>query len=154
MVLPNGKMVLYALITCDNGAHNLRRGKMVVEHVALWVSDLERARIWWETYFGATSNDEYVNAAGFHSYFLTLPGGGARIELMSDGHQTPNTEDRPHDGWGHVALSVGSAEEVDSLTARLVTDGYRCISGPRTTGDGYYESCVLDSEGNRIEITV
>ena len=127
---------------------------MVVEHVALWVRDLERARAWWEAYFGATSNDEYVNAAGFHSYFMTLPGGGARVELMIDGAQAYNVEDRPHDGWGHVALSVGSEQEVDALTARLVADGYRCVSGPRWTGDGYYESCVLDAEGNRVELTV
>lgn len=73
---------------------------------------------------------------------------------MHDGTQARNAEDRPHDGWGHVALSVGSVEVVDSLTAELVEAGYRCVSGPRTTGDGYYESCVLDDEGNRIEITV
>ena len=124
-----------------------------IEHVALWVEDLERARAFFERYFAATSNDLYVNAAGFHSYFLTF-GGGARLEIMFDATQTNNTADRPHDGYGHVAFSVGSAEEVDRLTAELVADGYRCVSGPRTTGDGYYESCVLDAEGNRIEITV
>ena len=127
---------------------------MRVEHVALWVEDLERARQWWTTYFGAASGDEYVNAAGFHSYFLTFPDRGARLELMWDGTQQANTEDRPHDGYAHVAVSVGSAAEVDRLTARLVADGFRCVSGPRTTGDGYYESCVLDAEGNRVEITV
>ena len=124
-----------------------------IEHVALWAHDLERARAFFMRYLGATSNNEYINAAGFHSYFLTFEG-GARLEIMYDGTQTPNTEDRPHDGYGHVAFSVGSASEVDRLTAELVADGYRCISGPRTTGDGYYESCVLDAEGNRIEITV
>ena len=127
---------------------------MRMEHVALWVYDLERAKSWWEAYFDATAGDEYVNAAGFHSYFLTFPGGGARLELMWDGTQRPNKNDRSHDGYGHVALSVGSKETVDALTARLVTDGYRCVSGPRTTGDGYYESCVLDAEGNRVEVTV
>ena len=80
---------------------------MRIEHVALWVADLEQARRWWETYFGASSNDEYVNAAGFHSYFLTFPDGGSRLELMYDGTQAPNTEDRTHDGYGHVAISVG-----------------------------------------------
>lgn len=124
-----------------------------IEHVALWVHDLERARAFFMRYLGATSNDEYINAARFHSYFLTFEG-GARLEIMYDGTQMPNTEDHPHDGYGHVAFSVGSASEVDRLTAELVADGYRCISGPRTTGDGYYESCVLDAEGNRIEITV
>ena len=69
-------------------------------------------------------------------------------------HAAVNEDDRPHDGYGHVAMSVGSEEAVDALTARLVSDGYRCVSGPRTTGDGYYESCVLDAEGNRVEITV
>ena len=127
---------------------------MIIEHVALWIRDLERARQWWEKYFDVLSGDEYVNAAGFHSYFLTFPDGGARLELMYDGSQLPNTEDRPHDGYGHVAVSVGSEEAVDALTARLVADGFRCVSGPRTTGDGYDESCVLDAEGNRVEITV
>lgn len=126
---------------------------MRVEHVALWVVDLERARAFWETYFGASAGSEYVNARGFHSYFLTLDG-GARIELMCDGTQAPGNDGRPHDGWAHAALALGSAEAVDALTARLVDDGYRCVSGPRTTGDGYYESCVLDDEGNRIELTV
>lgn len=126
---------------------------MRVEHVALWVEDLERARAFFCCFFGCSSNEKYTNAAGFSSYFLSLPGGGARIEIMSDSSQTHNTQDRPHDGWGHVALSVGSPERVDSLTAELVEGGYRCVSGPRTTGDGYYESCILDAEGNRIEIT-
>ena len=125
---------------------------MVIEHVALWVADLERARDFFQRYFGATSNDEYVNAKGFHSYFLTFDG-GARLEIMYDGTQTENVLDRVHDGWGHVAFSVGGNDAVDELTARLVADGYRCVSGPRTTGDGYYESCILDAEGNRIEIT-
>ena len=127
---------------------------MRVEHVALWVRDLERARGWWENYFDASAGSEYVNAAGFHSYFLTFPDGGVRLELMWDGTQLANEDDRPHDGYGHVAVSVGSKEAVDALTACLVADGFRCLSGPRTTGDGYYESCVLDAEGNRVEITV
>ena len=124
-----------------------------IEHVALWVSDLERERAFFERYFGAMAGNLYVNASGFHSYFLSFEG-GARLEIMYDGSQVPNTEDRPHDGYGHVAFSVGSSAEVDRLTAELVADGYRCVSGPRTTGDGYYESCVLVGEGNRVEITV
>ena len=124
-----------------------------IEHVALWVEDLERSRAFFEHYFGAKSNDLYVNAAGFHSYFLSFEG-GARLEIMFDSTQTHNTEDRPHDGYGHVSFSLGSEAEVNRLTAELVADGYRCVSGPRVTGDGYYESCVLDAEGNRIEITI
>ncbi len=57
-------------------------------------------------------------------------------------------------GFIHVAFSVGSKEKVDELTAKLKDDGYEIVSGPRTTGDGYYESCVVAMEGNQIEITI
>lgn len=54
----------------------------------------------------------------------------------------------------HIAFSIGSKEKVDVLTAMLKADGYKVVSGPRTTGDGYYESCIVAIEGNQIEITV
>ena len=57
-------------------------------------------------------------------------------------------------GYSHIAFSAGSIEIVDTLTAELKADGYEVISGPRTTGDGYYESCIVAIEGNQIEITV
>jgi lactoylglutathione lyase len=53
-----------------------------------------------------------------------------------------------------VAISVGSRDHVDELTARLRQDGYPVLDGPRRTGDGYYESVVLDPDGNRVEIAV
>ena len=64
------------------------------------------------------------------------------------------SKDLARTGYIHIAFSVGSKERVDSLTAQLQTDGYEVVSGPRTTGDGYYESCIVGIEGNQIEITV
>lgn len=126
---------------------------MKIEHVALWTPDLERSRTFYETYFGASANDKYTNATKqFESYFLSFED-GARLELM----QMPDIVDRPvvqHFGWIHIAVSVGSKNGVDTLTERLRKDGYTIAGEPRTTGDGYYESVVLDPDGNRIEITV
>ena len=127
---------------------------MRIEHIAMYVSDLERARAFFLQYFDAVSNEMYHNkTTGFRSYFLTFAD-GARLEIMNK----PGMEDLPkgiaRTGFIHVAFSVGSKEKVDSITARLKADGYTVISGPRTTGDGYYESCIVGIEGNQIEITV
>ena len=105
-------------------------------------------------YFGATSNDGYHNPqTDFRSYFLSFDK-GARLEIMNK----PSTSDLPkeinHTGYAHIAFSVGSKETVDTLTAELKADGYEVISGPRTTGDGYYESCIIALEDKQIEITV
>lgn len=127
---------------------------MKIEHIAMYVNDLEAARAFFMTYFQAKSNDIYHNTkTGFSSYFLRFSD-GARLELMTK----PVLEDPPKDlnrtGLIHLALSVGSKETVDELTQRLMKDGYTVVSGPRTTGDGYYESCIVGPEGNLIEITV
>lgn len=70
----------------------------------------------------------------------------------------PNMEDNEKNltrtGFIHLAFSVGSKEKVDELTQQLANDGFKVISGPRTTGDGYYESCIIGIEGNQIEITI
>lgn len=127
---------------------------MKIEHIALYVNDLEGARAFFIKYFGAISNDGYHNkTTDFRSYFLTFDD-GARLEIMtrpglSDPKKEPNRT-----GFIHLAFSVGSREAVDSLTARLAADGYEILSGPRTTGDGYYESCITGFEGNLLEITV
>lgn len=126
---------------------------MKIDHTALYVNDLEAARAFFARYFGATSGALYYNPrTGLRSYFLSFDD-GARLELMS----RPDTEDAPKSlfrtGYAHLALSAGGKEEVDRLTKRLRTDGFRIISGPRTTGDGYYESCIIGPEGNLIEIT-
>ncbi|KDN59162.1 MULTISPECIES: VOC family protein [Exiguobacterium] len=126
---------------------------MKIDHLAIWVNDLDVMRRFYETYFEAKANDLYQNEQKqFASYFLTFPQSDCRLELMrrSDiqdlGQQTL--------GYAHLAISLGSKEAVDVMTRRLVDDGYERLDGPRTTGDGYYESVVLDPEQNRIELTV
>ena len=130
---------------------------MRIEHVAIWANDIDTLRQFYEMYFGATSNVKYLNAKKrYQSYFLTFDD-GARLELMQRPDIRPNSRTHPTDefiGYAHLAMSVGSAEMVDQLTARLMADGYTRIDGPRHTGDGYYESVILDPEGNRIEITI
>ena len=127
---------------------------MRIEHVALYVKDLENAKKFFMKYLGAKSNDGYHNQkTGFCSYFLTFDD-GARIEIMN----MPEMADLPkkivRTGYSHIAFGVGSIEKVDALTAKLKADGYEVLSGPRTTGDGYYESCIVAVEDNQIEITV
>lgn len=127
---------------------------MKIEHIAMYVNDLESARDFFVKYLGGVSNDGYHNEiTGFRSYFISFDD-GARLEIMNK----PAMEDSPKSanrtGYIHIAFSVGSAEEVDRLTKQLREDGFEVLSGPRTTGDGYYESCVIGVEGNQIEITI
>lgn len=127
---------------------------MKSEHIALYVNDLERARDFFVRYLGGVPNAGYHNdRTGFRSYFLQF-GDGARLELMCK----PGMDDAPkplaRTGYAHIAFSLGSKAAVDALTAALRADGYAVASGPRTTGDGYYESCVVAVEGNQIELTV
>ena len=136
--------------------YTLYSSPMFIEHLALWVRDLERMRTFYETYFGATANAKYVNPTkGFSSYFLSFPGGGSRLELM----QMPGIPDSKNDAFAqfsgliHFAVSIGSKTAVDALTEQLRADEYVIVGEPRRTGDGYYESVVLDPEQNRIEIT-
>lgn len=126
---------------------------MTIGHAAVYVRDLEGARAFFETYFQAASGPEYHNPdTHFRSYFLAFDG-GARLELMTrPGLGDPPAE--PGVGWAHLALSVGSRAAVDALTGRLARAGYSVLSGPRVTGDGYYESCVAGPEGIQLEITV
>lgn len=128
---------------------------MYIEHLAIWVRDLERMRNFYETYFGGIANDKYRNEAkNFTSYFL-LFAGGPRLELMQMPTIPANQNDPMQQSLGliHFAVSVGSPDAVDALTERLRSDGYAVVGEPRRTGDGYYESVLLDPEQNRIEIT-
>ncbi len=127
---------------------------MKMEHIALYVKDLENARDFFEKYFGAVSNTGYYNPkTDFRSYFLTFDD-GTRLEIMNRPGMLNLPQKPTHTGYAHIAFSVGSKEKVDSLTSELKNAGYEVISGPRTTGDGYYESCIAAVEGNQIEITI
>lgn len=124
---------------------------MRIEHIALWVKDLELVKDFYCDYFEASANDLYHNPTkGFQSYFLTSKEGSS-LEIMTrtdivEGHSPEML------GWAHIAFSVGNKEKVDQLTNQLLQDGYICQSQPRTTGDGYYESVIVDLEGNWVEI--
>lgn len=125
---------------------------MKIEHVALYVKDLEKSANFFETYFNAKRNTLYHNQnTGFSSYFLSFDG-SPRLELMNIPTVSESTV-VPRFGYAHIAFQVGSKAKVDELTARLEKDGFTVKSRPRTTGDGYYESSIYDADGNVIEIT-
>ena len=126
---------------------------MKIDHIAIWVKNLEEMKLFYEKYFGMKSGEKYTNAAkGYSSYFLSF-NCGARIELMFRTDITNFPEKtQVFFGFAHLAIQVGGKENVSSLTKRLEIDGYKVVSQPRTTGDGYFESVVEDTEGNLIEI--
>lgn len=126
---------------------------MKIDHIALYVLDLEGTKEFFINYFNGTPNDMYHNPrTGLRTYFITFPDGG-RIEIMARPDVRAFPFDPMHQGYIHLAVSVGSKEAVDMLTDRLKADGYEVMSGPRVTGDGYYESCIRAFEDNLIEIT-
>ena len=127
-----------------------------IEHLAIWVRDLDAMRHFYETYFGASAGELYHNPKKhFTSYFLSFSA-GCRLELMHRPDIPTNKNDAyaQYGGLIHFAIAVGSKQKVDALTERLRSAGFPVVGEPRTTGDGYYESVVLDPEQNRIEITV
>ena len=126
---------------------------MYIEHIAIYVNDLEAARDFFIKYFHAASNEGYHNkTTDFRSYFLSFDN-GARLEIMTRPNMKDPDKSMNRTGYIHIAFSVGSKEAVNALTEQLRKDGYSVISGPRTTGDEYYESCIVGIEGNQIEIT-
>lgn len=127
---------------------------MKIEHIALYVNDLEGARRFFVKYLGARSNEGYHNVkTNFRSYFLYFDD-GCCLEIMHHPEMQDNEKTLRRTGFIHLAFSLGSKEAVDALTARMKEDGCEVLSGPRITGDGYYESCLLGFEGNQIELTV
>lgn len=127
---------------------------MKIEHVAMYVNDLLSEREFFITFFNARSNSGYQNEkTGFQSFFLTFED-GARLEIMKKPEMENVEKFFSRTGYAHLAFSLGDKEKVDALTVRMLSAGYEVISGPRTTGDGYYESCILDGEGNQIELTI
>jgi lactoylglutathione lyase len=129
---------------------------MNIEHIAIWTKDLEKMRVFYEKYFGGKSNEKYRNDKKFfESYFISFDS-GARLEIMQM-PTIPDSKNNVHEqfiGLSHFAVSVGTQEKVDVLTKILENDGFEIVGQPRWTGDGYYESVVLDPEQNRIEITI
>ena len=127
---------------------------MKIEHIALYVEDLEETKNFFIKYLGAKANNGYYNPrTNFRSYFLSFED-GARLEIMQRPEMVNLPKEATRTGYAHIAFSVGSREKVDALTAELKADGYDVVSGPRITGDGYYESCIVAMEDNQIEITV
>lgn len=126
---------------------------MKLDHIAIYVLDLEQAKQFFMRYFDASANDMYHNPrTGLKTYFLTFAD-GARLEIMQRPDVNAAQFDPYRQGFIHIAFSVGSKENVDALTHKLKSDGYNVLDGPRVTGDGYYESCVQAFECNLIEIT-
>lgn len=127
---------------------------MKIEHIALYVNNLEETRRFFMKYLDAKSNEGYHNSkTNFRSYFLSFDD-GTRLEIMNKPEMPDFPKELDRTGYAHIAFSAGSKERVDVLTEKLRSDGYKVISGPRTTGDGYYESCIVAVEGNQIEITI
>jgi lactoylglutathione lyase len=123
-----------------------------IEHVGVWVRDLDAIAAFYVKYFGAVSGARYENPRkGFASRFLDF-GAGARLEIMTraDVSESPSSAEKL--GLAHVAIVIGAEADVDALAARLRADGYTILDGPRRTGDGYYECVARDPEGNRVEI--
>ena len=126
---------------------------MRIEHIGLWAKDLEKTKKFYETHFEGKAGDKYVNPKTcFESYFIQFKS-GARLEIMKKPSLIASGNDEKHLGYAHIAFSVGSKEKVDAVTETLRSEGSRVVSEPRVTGDGYYESCVLDPDGNKVEIT-
>ena len=126
---------------------------MRIEHVAMYVNDLEATKDFFVKYFNATSNEGYHNkTTDFRSYFLNFDD-GARLEIMNKPQMKDDEKSLNRTGFVQIAFSLGSKKAVDKLSEKLKNDGFAIISGPRTTGDGYYESCIIGIEGNQIEIT-
>lgn len=127
---------------------------MRLHHVAIWVNDLEKIKDYYIKYFGATSNELYMNKTnGFSSYFLTF-NSGAQLEIMNRPDIPDNANDsiKQYKGIIHLAFSVNSKEEVNAKAQQLQADGYKVLRGPRITGDGYYEFESIDPENNRLEV--
>lgn len=125
---------------------------MKISHAALYTADLEGMKKFYETYFSALAGPKYQNLkTGLETYFLGFEG-GARLEIMTRPQLEDGHSKSLQTGWTHLAFSVGTKEKVNELTERLACDGYPIVSAPRVTGDGYYESCVSDPDGNQIEI--
>ena len=127
---------------------------MKMDHIGIWVRDLDKMIKFYRDYFNVSAGNKYHNPVKkFTSCFVEFPSGG-RIELMNNPDITAVIRrNGQHTGYIHIAINVGSEAEVDRLAGKFRNDHFEIPDGPRRTGDGYYECVVLDPEGNRIELT-
>ncbi len=127
---------------------------MRIDHLAIWTYNLDGLRNFFIHYFDASSSEIYHNhSKEFRSYFLTFDG-DCRLELMEMPNipKSKNDSLKQYTGLVHFAIQAGSRNKVDFITERLRKDGFKVIGDPSVTGDGYYESIILDPDGNRVEI--
>ncbi len=127
---------------------------MKIDHIAIWTNKLEKMKFFYEHYLGGISGEKYVNPRkNYESYFISFSS-GARIELMErpDVNERPHRDHKEYLGFAHIAFDVGDRVAVAQLTEQLRTDGYVIFGEPRITGDGYFESIVLDPDNNKVEI--
>lgn len=128
---------------------------IIIDHVALYCLDLEAMKQFFMRHFGCKSNEQYHNPkTGLRTYILSFPEGKTRLEIMSRPEVNEIDRSLYRPGYIHLSIAVGSKENVTAKTGELTADGYECISGPRITGDGYFESCIVGPEGILIEVTV
>lgn len=147
---PNQEDVEALIATLQKTWNNVRVAK--INHISMYVENLEKMKMFYSTYFGGKSSELQQNKdTGMQSYFLTFLN-GCRLELMAKSGIPVNKKKVEKTGYVHMAFSVGNKKDVEWTTMRLEAHGYEVLSGPITTKDGYYESCVLDPEGNRVEI--
>lgn len=127
---------------------------MTIDHIAIWVDDLEGVRDFYLKYFETSCGDRYINpVTKFNSYFITFNGTGCRIEIMHRGNIEANTQNKGYvNGLAHFAIRVGDREKVNRMVEVLRNDGFKIVGLPRVSGDGYYEAVVLDPEGNVVEL--
>ena len=128
---------------------------MIIEHIAVWTTDIERLKTYYINFFGGRANNKYRNEAKqLESYFISFES-GARLEIMTrvDINTRPPNNESPYLGMAHIAFGVKDVKKVDDQAAKLRAAGYPILSGPRRTGDGYYEFETTDPDGNLIEVT-
>lgn len=125
---------------------------MKIDHIAIYVQNLEATKEFFIKYFNASANDMYHNPkTGLRTYFLSFED-NTRLEIMNRPDMVKADFNLYREGFIHLSFSLGSKEKVDELTNRLQNNGYEVLSGPRITGDGYYESCILGPENNILEL--
>lgn len=139
--------------SCKIGRLKIYSMSIKINHIAIWTSNLEKMKDFYVNFFSGIASKKYINPVkNFESYFIEFQS-GARIELMKNPNNHKTAEQNCI-GYSHIAISVGSQEEVNRFSEMVPRYGLSIISGPRVTGDGYYESVICDPEGNLIEITI